>query len=229
MGRVADALCIAVFAVPSTIVGVGLIGLWNRPGVLGAIYGTDAMFTLGYLARFVPVATLVIAAATASVLVFAEIARAWGLSDPAAALKWVGALPAGLDKDAVFGIVVLNWAARSPAAAAEYSLALPAGALRAAALTNTASAWPATDPEGALKFAEDLLTDRFFMLNGDVLTDIDLTAQLEQHERTGARLTLALYPVARKRLERRLCFESPADCPPRRPFPAAHPFKPAAD
>jgi mannose-1-phosphate guanylyltransferase len=48
---------------------------------------------------------------------------------------------------------------------------------------------------GALKFAEELLQDRFFMLNGDVLTDIDLTAQLEQHERTGARLTLALYPV----------------------------------
>ena len=33
------------------------------------------------------------------------------------------------------------------------------------------------------------------MLNGDVLTDIDLTAQLEQHERTGARATLALVGV----------------------------------
>jgi mannose-1-phosphate guanylyltransferase len=49
---------------------------------------------------------------------------------------------------------------------------------------------------GALKFAEDLLEDRFFMLNGDVLSDIDLSAQLRQHERTGARATLALYPVA---------------------------------
>jgi mannose-1-phosphate guanylyltransferase len=48
---------------------------------------------------------------------------------------------------------------------------------------------------GALKFAEALLDERFFMLNGDVLTDMDLTAQLEQHERTGARATLALYPV----------------------------------
>jgi mannose-1-phosphate guanylyltransferase len=48
---------------------------------------------------------------------------------------------------------------------------------------------------GALKFAEDLLEERFFMLNGDVLTDIDLSAQLEQHERTGARTTLALIPV----------------------------------
>ena len=45
---------------------------------------------------------------------------------------------------------------------------------------------------GALKYAEDLLDERFFMLNGDVLTDIDLTAQLEAHERTGARATLAL-------------------------------------
>jgi len=48
---------------------------------------------------------------------------------------------------------------------------------------------------GALKFAEDLLDERFFMLNGDVLTDIDLTAQLRSHERTGARATLALVPV----------------------------------
>jgi iron(III) transport system permease protein len=64
VGRIADALFIVVFAVPSTIVGVGLIGLWNRPGVLGAAYGTDAMFILGYLARFVPVAALAIAAAT---------------------------------------------------------------------------------------------------------------------------------------------------------------------
>ncbi|HZL47594.1 MAG TPA: NDP-sugar synthase [Solirubrobacteraceae bacterium] len=48
---------------------------------------------------------------------------------------------------------------------------------------------------GALKFAESMLDERFLMLNGDVLTDIDLTAQIAQHERTGARATLALVPV----------------------------------
>jgi len=48
---------------------------------------------------------------------------------------------------------------------------------------------------GALKFAEPLLDERFLMLNGDVLTDIDLTAQMAQHEQTGARATLALVPV----------------------------------
>ena len=48
---------------------------------------------------------------------------------------------------------------------------------------------------GALKYAAALLDDRFLMLNGDVLTDIDLSAQVAQHERTGARATLALTPV----------------------------------
>ena len=48
---------------------------------------------------------------------------------------------------------------------------------------------------GALKYAEDLLDERFLMLNGDVLTDIDVSAQIAAHERTGARATLALYPV----------------------------------
>ena len=48
---------------------------------------------------------------------------------------------------------------------------------------------------GALKFAQDLLEDRFLMLNGDVLTDVDLSAQLRQHEQTGARITLGLIGV----------------------------------
>jgi mannose-1-phosphate guanylyltransferase len=48
---------------------------------------------------------------------------------------------------------------------------------------------------GAIRFAEDMLGDRFLVLNGDVLCDLDLTAQIEQHERTGARATIALYPV----------------------------------
>jgi len=48
---------------------------------------------------------------------------------------------------------------------------------------------------GALKFAEPLLDQRFLMLNGDVLTDLNLTEQMAQHERTGAKATLALVPV----------------------------------
>jgi mannose-1-phosphate guanylyltransferase len=46
-----------------------------------------------------------------------------------------------------------------------------------------------------LAYDEGLLEERLFVLNGDVLTDIDLTSELQQHERQGARATLALYPV----------------------------------
>jgi mannose-1-phosphate guanylyltransferase len=49
---------------------------------------------------------------------------------------------------------------------------------------------------GALKYAEPMLDERFLMLNGDVLTDIDLSAQIAQHEQSGAMATLALVPVA---------------------------------
>jgi mannose-1-phosphate guanylyltransferase len=49
---------------------------------------------------------------------------------------------------------------------------------------------------GAIRFADDMLAERFFVLNGDVLCDLDLTALIAQHTDTGARGTLALYPVA---------------------------------
>jgi iron(III) transport system permease protein len=62
LGQLADILFVVAFAVPSTLVGVGLIALWNRPGPVGAVYGTEAMFVLGYLARFVPVAAPALAA-----------------------------------------------------------------------------------------------------------------------------------------------------------------------
>lgn len=62
IGQFADILMVVAFAVPSTIVGVGLIGLWNRSGFFGGLYGTEAMLIVGYLARFIPVAVLMIAA-----------------------------------------------------------------------------------------------------------------------------------------------------------------------
>jgi mannose-1-phosphate guanylyltransferase len=48
---------------------------------------------------------------------------------------------------------------------------------------------------GALRYAGELLDERFLMLNGDVLADFDLRAQLAQHEHTGAQATIALYAV----------------------------------
>ena len=52
---------------------------------------------------------------------------------------------------------------------------------------------------GAIRFAAealgDRLDDRFLALNGDVLTDLDLSALLRSHEERGARATIGLYGV----------------------------------
>jgi mannose-1-phosphate guanylyltransferase len=52
---------------------------------------------------------------------------------------------------------------------------------------------------GAIRFAADELgdelDDRFLALNGDVLTDLDLSALIRAHEARGARATIALHPV----------------------------------
>jgi mannose-1-phosphate guanylyltransferase len=62
----------------------------------------------------------------------------------------------------------------------------------------------AVEPEplgtaGAIRFAADELGDqleeRFLALNGDVLTDLDLTALLRAHEEWGAAATIGLHPV----------------------------------
>lgn len=52
---------------------------------------------------------------------------------------------------------------------------------------------------GAIRFAADQLGDeleeRFFALNGDVLTDLDLSALQDAHEQCSAAATIALHPV----------------------------------
>lgn len=57
-----------------------------------------------------------------------------------------------------------------------------------------------TEPEplgtaGAIGHCRESLGERFFALNGDVLSDLDLSALVDAHERSGARATIALYPV----------------------------------
>src|SRR5262245_11648483 len=50
---------------------------------------------------------------------------------------------------------------------------------------------------GPVRLASDrgLLGDRFLVVNGDLLTDLDLTAHIEAHEERGAVASLALHPV----------------------------------
>jgi iron(III) transport system permease protein len=62
LAYVADALLVTVFAVPATVLGIGVISVWNRPGWAGDIYRSDAIVIIAYLGRFLPLATLLCAA-----------------------------------------------------------------------------------------------------------------------------------------------------------------------
>lgn len=49
--RAVDAGTVLLFALPSTVIGIGLIALWNRPST-NFIYATPLMILLGYLAQY---------------------------------------------------------------------------------------------------------------------------------------------------------------------------------
>ena len=61
--RAVDWTAITLFAMPSTVLGIGLIALWNQPLPL-SVYGTPAMIILGYVAQY----TALTSRLTASVL-----------------------------------------------------------------------------------------------------------------------------------------------------------------
>ncbi len=48
---------------------------------------------------------------------------------------------------------------------------------------------------GAIKNAEEMLSDTFFVLNGDIFTDLDYSSMLAFHRQKGAAATIALTPV----------------------------------
>lgn len=50
-----DTAVILPFIIPATVVAIGLIKLWNKPGMLGYIYGSLAIVLFGYIARFTSV------------------------------------------------------------------------------------------------------------------------------------------------------------------------------
>jgi iron(III) transport system permease protein len=56
--HLAEGLWVTLFAVPATIIGIGIIALWNRPGVIGGIYQTGAIVVIAYFSRFLPIAAL---------------------------------------------------------------------------------------------------------------------------------------------------------------------------
>ncbi len=61
IAHTADALWVTLFAVPATILGVGIIAMWNRPGIFGAFHRTEAAIVMAYLSRFLPLGALLCA------------------------------------------------------------------------------------------------------------------------------------------------------------------------
>jgi len=62
-----DALTVLAFVTPAAVLGVGLIGVWNRPATQ-PVYGTLAIIVVGFVARYavLPTRTFAIAVAHAS-------------------------------------------------------------------------------------------------------------------------------------------------------------------
>ncbi|MFQ5862581.1 MAG: ABC transporter permease [Candidatus Brocadiales bacterium] len=57
LGKGMEFSMVVLFAVPATVIGVGLIRLWNRPdGLFQFVYGSFIIIIIGYIARFAPIA-----------------------------------------------------------------------------------------------------------------------------------------------------------------------------
>jgi len=63
-----------LLATPAPVVGIGLIGLLNRPGVAGSIYDSPLSVVIGYVVRFLPLGVLLLAAAVRRIPVTLEAA-----------------------------------------------------------------------------------------------------------------------------------------------------------
>jgi iron(III) transport system permease protein len=83
LAKVQDILFILLFAVPSTVIGVGIIGLWNRPGIPAQLYASNLPVLVAYMARFVPVAALMLSASNRHIPASSEeAARLAGARSP---------------------------------------------------------------------------------------------------------------------------------------------------
>lgn len=86
--RAVDAGTVVLFALPSTVIGVGLVALWNRPGT-NFIYGTPLMILLGYLAQYTALTSRVTVAGLALVPASMEEAAASAGAGWTRRLVWI--------------------------------------------------------------------------------------------------------------------------------------------
>lgn len=70
-----DALAVLTFVTPASVLGVGIIAVWNRPSTR-IIYGTLAILVVGFVARYAVVGVRVFASVVAQIQVHLEEAAA---------------------------------------------------------------------------------------------------------------------------------------------------------
>jgi iron(III) transport system permease protein len=64
--RAVDSLTVFLFALPSTVIGIGLIATWNRPST-AFIYATPAIVILGYVAQYTALSSRISVSALATI------------------------------------------------------------------------------------------------------------------------------------------------------------------
>ncbi|HEC20723.1 MAG TPA: iron ABC transporter permease [Gammaproteobacteria bacterium] len=64
--RAVDTLTLFLLALPGTVIGIGLTGLWNRP-LTDIIYATPLIILIGYLARYIALTSRINAAQLAQI------------------------------------------------------------------------------------------------------------------------------------------------------------------
>jgi iron(III) transport system permease protein len=72
---VLDAAAVLSFVAPAAVLGIGMIGFWNRPG-LQWVYGTSGMLVVGYVARYAVVGVRTIGSLVAQTPLHVEGAAA---------------------------------------------------------------------------------------------------------------------------------------------------------
>ncbi len=73
-GRVVLVVVVLLLALPAPVVGISLIEIFNRPGMLGRVYDSPAIVVLAYLTRAVPLGILLLLPAVRRVPLELELA-----------------------------------------------------------------------------------------------------------------------------------------------------------
>jgi len=92
--RTVDTLTLLLFTLPGTVIGVGLIALWNRPAT-GFLYASAAMVILAYLAQYTALTSRITLATLANVPHSLEEAAQMSAAPWLARIRYV-VLPAAL-------------------------------------------------------------------------------------------------------------------------------------